>query len=439
MTRRARHWSFAPSLGLGALAALSWLACGGDEAAAPADASPASNGATTDGPSPADATPMTDGDARVLGDDADADAATASFCVRAADAGVPGPDASNDACLARLPIGAKNLRYYRSHPLDETNAAIKELVLIQHGNNRNAWDYYDLMAAAVIARDPAHTAVVAPHFQSSGNSCADGPDIIAPSDLDYACSDWKEGFLDKSGSTESYTALDKLIATAKAAFPSLVRVTVAGYSAGGQTVQRYAGGNTEHDRTPSITTRYVVGSPGSYMYLDGQRVKADAICTSAASCALDETSFEVPAYAPGCDTTDSHLTTNGGAYDDYKCGLANRSGYLASVPDAALVAQYVARKIVYVLSEGDSRRVGTVTAKYPAGTPTAYTVLDRDCPAIVQAPLEASYRLQRGLVFHRYVTKVFGATHRVAVVPACGHDDACVLTSTEALAEIFGP
>jgi hypothetical protein len=400
-------------LGLAVLAARSWVACGGDEAAAAADASVDSHSTMTN--------------------------ATTTFCVRGADAGAPGPGASGDACLSRLPVGRKHLRYYRSHPLEQTNTAINNLVLIQHGDFRNAWHYYDLMAAAAIARDPVHTAVIAPHFQASGSACASGPDIVGADDLDYTCSDWKDGFLDKSGTIASYAVLDRLIATAKAAFPSLQRVTVAGYSAGGQTVQRYAGGNTEHDRTPAITTRYVVGSPGTYMYLDGQRVKPDAICTSAASCVLDATSFELPDYTPDCDTTDSHTTTNGGTYDDYKYGLGNRRGYLASVTDADLVAKYVARNIVYVLSEGDSSRVGAVTARYPAGTPTAYTALDKSCPAIVQAPLEASFRLQRGLVFHRYVTMVFGATHRVIVVPSCGHDDACVLTSSEALLEVFGP
>ncbi len=434
---RSSRWRRFFVLGLAAHAALCWVACGGGEAAAPLGASIGEDAAGSSD------TATSTLDAQEAADraeaQADGDAAHPTFCVRAADAGPPLPGATDDACLARLSVGAKNLRYYRSHSLEVTNASIKNLVLIQHGDNRNAWDYYDVMAAAALARDPAHSAVVAPHFQASGSACASGPDLVAPKDLDYACSDWKQGFLDKSSTIDSYAALDKLIATTKLAFPNLMRVTVVGYSAGGQTVQRYAGGNTEHDRTPGIATRYVVGSPGSYMYLDGQRVKADALCTAASTCALDATSFEVPAYAPGCDTTDSHVATNGGSYHDYKYGLGNRTGYLASVSDVDLVTKYVARNIVYVLGEGDSRRIGAVTATYPSGTPTAYGALDKDCPAMVQGPLESSFRLQRGLVFHRYVTRVFGATHRVTVVPACGHDDRCVLTSSEALTEIFGP
>ena len=335
----------------------------------------------------------------------------------------------SDACLARLELGGMQLPYYRSHALESAHGAIESLVLITHGNSRNAWDYYDLVVAAAVARDPEHTAVVAPLFQSYNGTC--GYDAKAPTDLYWGCSDWKEGLPAKNDATDSYSALDALLAAAKAAFPSLRRVTVAGYSAGGQTVQRYAAGNREHDRTPTIATRYVVASPGSYMYLDGRRVRADAACSSAAACALTAASFEVPAYAPGCETAEPAVVAGSDAYDAYRYGLEAREGYLAAIPDATLRAQYAARPIVYVLSEGDSAASGA--------RPTAYGALDKGCAAMVQAPLGASFRLQRSLVYHAYVTTLFGATHRRVLVPVCGHEDDCVLGAPATLAELFGP
>src|SRR4051794_6694375 len=178
MARSSRGALF---LGIAALASISWVACGGGDDAAPADADvgdegTTNDGATADGVSSEGGSLQGDGGGDARGD-GDASAASA-FCIRAADAGVPGPQAAGDPCLARLPIAGKNLRYYRSHDLEHTNNAINDLVVIQHGNNRNAWDYYDLMATAAFARDPAHTAVVAPHFQASGNACADGPDVV---------------------------------------------------------------------------------------------------------------------------------------------------------------------------------------------------------------------------------------------------------------------
>jgi hypothetical protein len=167
------------------------------------------------------------------------------------------------------------------------------------------------------------------------------------------------------------------------------------------------------------------------MYLDGRRVRPDATCSSAAACALTTASFEVPAYAPGCATAEPAVVAGSDAYDAYRYGLEAREGYLAPIPDATLRAQYVARPIVYVLSEGDSAASGA--------RPTAYGSLDKGCAAMVQAPLGASFRLQRGLVYHAYVTTLLGATHRRVLVPVCGHEDDCVLGAPATLDELFGP
>ncbi len=407
----------------GSWLAAAFAACGGGDPTPAIDVgsdaarSPAPEGGNL--PRPADGS-IDAGDAAV-----GLDAALEPPCARSTvDAG------RSDECLARLDLVGKKLPYYRSHALDSPHPAIERLVVIQHGSNRNAWDHYDVVSAAARVRDPARTAVVAPLFQAYNTVC--GQDAKEPDDLYWGCSDWKEGREAKNAATDSFVALDALIVAAKAAFPGLKRVTVAGYSAGGQTVQRYAAGNLEHDRTPSIATRYVVSSPGSYMYLDGRRVHPSATCTGAASCTLDPGSFVVPTYAPdGCVTTDGALDPDDpdDAYDDYRYGLRNRKGYLAGVADAHIVAKYPARSVVYVLSDGDSR----------SGAGTAYSVLDRGCPAMVQAPVDASFRLQRGLVFHRYMTLLFGASHRMVVVPVCAHDEACVLSAPATQEEIFGP
>ena len=342
-----------------------------------------------------------------------------------ADAALPEPlclRSPTEPCLARLDLGIGKLPYYRSHPLDRPHPAILELVLVQHGNSRNAWDYYDTMSGLATIEAPAQTAVLAPHFQILG-------DLPPSGDLYWYNDDWKAGLAARNGATESYAALDALLVAAKSAFPNLKRVTIVGYSAGGQTIQRYAAGNGEHDRTPAIATRYVVGSPGSYMYLDERRLRPDVACSDAPSCAATATSFEVPSYAPGCESADPRTVAGGGGYDDYKFGLVNRVGYLARVSDAALKAKYVARKVVYLLGAGDS----------DSSSGTAYSVLDRECPAMVQGPLNSSFRLQRGLVYHRYITLLFAAAHRVSVIPVCKHDEACVFASPAAKLEIFGP
>ncbi len=453
----SRRASRSRALGVGASAlvlvglhgALLSAACGGATEVAPdppAEASAATDagdGEVRDAPQDvsvvpdAEAGPVADAQDAMLAD-ADASAADAEDAAEdaAREPGCQRPPADlgtrSDACLARLPLAGRDLPYYRSHGLESAHPAIEHLVLIQHGNSRNAWDYYDTLAAAAAVRDPGRTAVLAPLFQASNGSC--GYDTKAPNDLYWGCSDWKEGGAARNATIDSYAALDALIAAAKVAFPRLRRVTIAGYSAGGQTIQRYLAGNTEHDRTPSVATRYVVASPGSYMYLDGRRVRPDAVCTGAGRCALTPASFELPSYAGSatpCQTAEPAVEPGADAYDDYRYGLENRTGYLAAIPDATLRANTLARPVVYVLSEGDSAASGA--------RPVAYGALDKSCAAMVEAPLGASFRLQRGLVYHQYVTALFGAAHRLRIVPLCGHEDDCVLDDPGTRDELFGP
>ena len=165
--------------------------------------------------------------------------------------------------------------------------------------------------------------------------------------------------------------------------------------------------------------RSVVSSPSSYLYLDARRLKADAICPDDAGCTVDMTSFETPYWdSASCPT-----------YDEYKYGLLARTGYLKTIPTPLLAPRYVSRDVLYLLSEKDSGNI-------PGA---AFGELDVGCEATAEGPVGSSFRLQRGLVYHRYVNEVLGALHRVAVVPACGHLHTCVLTTQRAQDEMFGP
>lgn len=371
--------------------------------------------ADRDAPEPADS--GTRGDADGGAPDGGADAAIAPFC-----------RAGDDSCLARLDVGGMTLPYYRSHPLGTPNAALRDLVLIVHGVSRNADAYFTTMAGLAYARDPSRFLVVAPRIQAlptGATPCAGGVDAPAPTDLYWSCGGWLDGNKATNAATTSYAALDALVAAAKAAFPSITRVTIVGYSAGGQTVQRMASGSVEEDATPAVQTRWVVASPSSYLYFGPERLAADASCADAATCALDGTSFVAPYFdAAACP-----------GYDDYKYGMTARTGMLKGIADATLRARYVSRKVTYVVGEGDS----------DASALAKYGELDKGCEADAEGPASASFRLQRGLTYFHYATDVLGATHRLAVVPLvvngspCGHDQACFFASTVAQTEVFGP
>lgn len=403
--------------------------CSCGDGAPDADATATGDAAPAPTPSPtaqgSDAAPAADG--AVV--DGGADAGDAGV-----DASGPAPfcQAGNATCLARLDVAdtnpaipMKTMPYYRSHPFESPNPAIQNLVLVMHGIGRNADSYFAAMAGVAFARDPVHTLVVAPWMQ-----CTD--DVLAsPTDLFWGCGGWVDGNracptcspASTRPTTTSYDVIDKLVAEAKSKFPAIRRVTIVGYSAGGQLVNRYAAGSTEQEKTPAVQTRFVVSSPGSYLYFDARRIKQDVACSTLASCLADATSFEVPDYAD----PKWQLPTGCATYDDYKYGLATGTltGYLGRLDPATLLPRYLSRSVVYVLSEGDND--GAAPAP------------DAECEALTQGPFGDSFRLQRGLTYHRYVTTVLGAAHRVVVVPTCPHDHACVFGMPGTKDEVFGP
>lgn len=58
----------------------------------------------------------------------------------------------------------------------------------------------------------------------------------------------------------------------KESYPNLEKITLIGFSAGGQLIQRYALASAIEDVLRSdLSVRYIVAAPSSYMYLDGER------------------------------------------------------------------------------------------------------------------------------------------------------------------------
>ncbi|MGE3858239.1 MAG: hypothetical protein AB7G21_14895, partial [Dehalococcoidia bacterium] len=138
---------------------------------------------------------------------------------------------------------------YSSFPLNETNEAVTHAVLVVHGTNRNAVDYFDYADAAV----PSSVLVVAPRFQTSDDS----PE---KNELYWTSSEWKQGG-QSTGSRpwemSSFTVVDELLRSMRATFPNLDTIVVAGHSGGGQFVQRYAATNRDG------RNHFVVANPSS--------------------------------------------------------------------------------------------------------------------------------------------------------------------------------
>ncbi len=303
------------------------------------------------------------------------------------------------------------LPYYANTALDETNPAIIRAVIAVHGADRNADRFFEgVRAAARRATAENSTLIIAPQFLEL-------PDIEhhkPGSDVLFWSGGWRQG--DPSRSTRvhrrrarvsSFEAIDQMVLRLAdgTRFPNLKHIVIAGHSAGGQFVNRYAAGNRVEDLiAPSrgIDFRYVVANPSSYLYFDGERRiggEGDRFATPSTSECLT------------CPT-----------YNQYRYGLDHLNSYMATVGTDTIAEQYGRRHVVYLVGELDNRDE---------------LFLDRTC----RANLQGAHRLERAIIYYSYLQHHFGpeiaANHHLAIVPETGHNSYRMFGSEPGLRYLF--
>lgn len=306
------------------------------------------------------------------------------------------PAAASCTEWVELGGGPSRSLVYVNHSLDAADRRITRAFVMVHGQGRNADDYYrTAMAAAFLANATEDTIVISPRFASSDRGCAD---TLVPNEVNWACAgdSWRSGAAARGNDRlTSYDFMDEILRklARKQVFPNLKRIVVAGHSAGGQYVSRYVMANRVNDSL-GVPVTYVISNPSSYAYPDGNRPRGDG---------------EVGQYSEGRNCT---------TYDKWPYGLQQRNGYAARLTDDELRKQFVSRNVVYLLSELDTLPI--------AG-------FDSSCPAMAQGPT----RLARGQTYAAYMNQKYGASHKVTVVPLCGHNARCVFTADPALEIVF--
>ena len=172
-----------------------------------------------------------------------------------------------------------------------------------HGALRNAEGSFTTMQQAMTLAGEAgrQALIVAPQFLSEVDA------VRYPIPLDvpvWSVDGWKEGDLSeirRDDSTDrrvsSFAVLDALlqILSDRQHWPALDLVVLAGHSAGGQFVQRYAAAG----RAPTmlshhgIQTRFVVANPSSYLYFDERRPTNTALPLSPRRAAVASTTINM--------------------------------------------------------------------------------------------------------------------------------------------------
>lgn len=303
---------------------------------------------------------------------------------------------------------------YRTHPLGQRNEAITRVFVLIHGAGRNADDYFlSATAAGFLAGALDNTLIISPRMASNdGTGCRDP---LGEHEISWPCGAWRSGgpALNAPAVT-SFDFLDGLLRTTvrKEIFPNVKAIVIAGHSAGGQVVNRYAMANRVHE-TLGVPVHYLVSNPSSYAWPSNDRPTAAAWSLVA----------NPPGYIPEAGTDIPAFRSMGDgrgctSYDQWPYGMQNRSGYAASQSDEQLKRQLASRRVTLLLGDLDILPL--------AG-------FDGSCSAMAQGPT----RLARGQAFAKYVNEKLGAQHTVTVVPLCGHNARCVFTSNVALPLLF--
>ncbi len=304
-----------------------------------------------------------------------------------------GAAVERQTAVVELP-GGKSLTYFVSVPADP--AKISAILIGIQGYTRDANRTFDAAAkAAIEAGHGQDTLIAAPVFQVPADDSPTCHFRNMPAagleDALWRCGSWPDGSpaLNDRAVT-SFTAADALIAQLVRQYPQAHVVTVAGFSAGGQFVQRYAAFGSPPG---SVKIRYVVADPGSFVYLDSFRPD------------------EGVAACPG--------------YNDWKYGLNALPAWLGR-PAAVARAHYAAADLQYLegsLDTGDTRKAGR-------------DLLATGC----QAELQGRYRVDRGENYAAYDAKMLAhGRHGLTIVPGCGHNVTCVFPNPAARRALFGP
>ncbi len=283
--------------------------------------------------------------------------------------------------------GGVSLPYYLGAP---AGGAATSIVVGIQGYDRDANKTFDAVAAAVAGQPGA--VVVAPIFEvvpSDVERCHHkGVPDASPGNALWTCGSWATGRLATNAALTSFQAMDALLAMLHKQYPGATRVTVAGFSAGGQFVQHYIG---FANPPAGVAMRYVVSDPSEFVYFD--RFRPRAVDTSACP-----------------------------KWNDWRYGLGDLPRYLGRTGTAARAA-YVAANVTY-LEGGDD--TGTSKA-------ASYKLLDQNCGA----EAEGNFRLDRGQNYAAYDARMLAmGRHKLIVVPGCAHNVACVFPKAS---EAFSP
>ncbi|MEX0325721.1 MAG: hypothetical protein AB3N33_06500 [Puniceicoccaceae bacterium] len=291
------------------------------------------------------------------------------------------------------------LPYQGSHPLEGEQGVVRRVVIAIHGAGYNPQEAYN----AVVIATGRHTGatdplcIIAPQFLRSSVLPAVIPDnLLYWNNFPFrGTSSARYGPAANRVTISVFDVLDRLLETVTdpGLFPNLETVVVAGFSAGGQTVNRYAIAGRLEGTLPQereFHLRYMVLSPSSYLYLSPER-DPDG-----------DGQFTVP--QTGCS-----------GYNDWGYGLNSLYSYPTATGESTMREHYPKRFVFYLVGGNDNN---------PADPSLA-----TGCQSMLQGP----HRVARAEIYFSHLLEVYGPGIRdyqsLHIVPGAGHSFSQMLNS----------
>lgn len=298
--------------------------------------------------------------------------------------------------------------YYANYDLNTTRTDITHALVVVHGANRNADDYFFNMQTAASMRptESDSTLIIAPQFLTESDIDAN---LLDGEHLYWSSGGWKSGSNSRDNPNNprperipSYAVLDTMLQKIAQNFPNVRSFVFTGHSAGAQVANRYSASSPMIDILQDqyqICSKFVVANPSSYIYLDEQR-----------RVQRSTDSFAVPSTA--CS-----------GYNEWKYGLEELYTYPSASGIDSIRRMLKRREVVYLLGENDN-------------DPNSSS-LDTSC----EADLQGSHRLERGSIYLNYLKHYYGneilARHSLDTVPNAGHSNFDMYTSSIGLSHLF--
>ena len=270
--------------------------------------------------------------------------------------------------------------------LDDDNLGINKVVIVVHGLNRNANDYFNSIDGVTTSLGLQNeTNIIAPQF-------------LLLEDIEYWSlgstipywqnnTGWMTG--NQSLSTtqhprdfqiSSFTIMDSLLSYFLIQYSNIEEIVLVSNSAGGQLLNRYAGGSPI---TFNEKIKFIISAPSSFLYFDENRYEYPDSWT--------------PPY--GCNN-----------YNNYKYGLDELNGYMSIAGEDSIISRYQERRVTYLIGELDN-----------GGT--------TDCQSMAQG----QHRLERSINYYNYLLHYFNqgiATRQnIIIIPNVGHDHGEIFNS----------